>query len=87
MREGDGGMLLSYIGRAKRPSARCDNSDGKDLAMLSVLRDLSQYEEKLMGVFANSMKSNIKIFLKLTPCSLVNSFFDRTDSYLPIHTA
>jgi len=81
VRESDGGMLLSYIGRAKGPSARCDNSDGKDIAMLSVLQDLSQYAETLMGVFANSVKSNIKIFLKLTPCSLVNSFIDRTVTY------
>jgi hypothetical protein len=55
VREGDGGMLLSDIGIAKGLSARRDSSDSKSLAMFSVLQDLSQYEEKLMGVFVNSV--------------------------------
>ena len=55
VREGDGCMLLSYIGIAKGPTARRDNSDGKGLAIFSVLQVLSQSEEKLTGVFANSV--------------------------------
>ena len=55
VREGDGGMLLSYIGITKRLSARRDNSDGKRLAMFSILQDISQSEEKLMGLFENSV--------------------------------
>jgi len=55
VREGDGGMLLSYIGIAKGHQTRRDNSDGKGLAMFSVLQDLSQSEEKFMGMFANSV--------------------------------
>jgi hypothetical protein len=53
--ERDGVMLLSYIGIVKGRSARRDNSDVKGLAMFSALQDLSQTEEKLMGVFANSV--------------------------------
>ena len=55
VRGGDCGMLLSYIGIKKRPLAHRDNSDGKRLAMFSVLQSLSQSEEKLMGLFANSV--------------------------------
>jgi hypothetical protein len=55
VREGDGSMLLSYIGIKKGHTARRDSSDGKSLAIFSVLQDLSLYEEKLMAVFANSM--------------------------------
>jgi hypothetical protein len=48
-------MWLSYIGTTKGHPVRRDNSDNKDLAMFSALQDLSQYEEKLMGMFANSV--------------------------------